>query len=440
MNLRPQAELEELLATSYPDDPFGRIEPTLYLTAAMTGLRQGELLGLRWRDVDFDARKLCVVSPFVRGEFGDPKSAGSGRSVPMAERVAIALGELRERSYYAHDRDLAFCHPETGKPLDRSKLVRRFKPALDRAGVHRITFPFRIPGRRTSCSSPATSPRGRSSGYASETPTGPTRRDRPGSSGPTGCSSSASRRSAPPPPELPEHSRGPRRRFRSPRQARPDEPLRAAQLAQLCGWSTPQTASVLKGLDAQGWTAKREPARGPSAYRELVDANAMLAAWSGALAEQPRDVRIAHRATRDAMSILRGKLRAALDPNVRWAASGWAGLELAAPFTTTVPTVHVYVRDEDFAGPLSHAIENAGLRELDEGGRFTFWRADERTLALARKHRGLPVASPPRLYADLSSFGARGQDAADHVKTELIDPLHPASGTGHQGAAAKERA
>ena len=83
-----QAELEQLLAAPYPDDAFGRIEPTLYLTAAMTGLRQGELLGLRWRDVDFDARKVRVVSPFVRGEFGDPKSAGSGRSVPMAERVA----------------------------------------------------------------------------------------------------------------------------------------------------------------------------------------------------------------------------------------------------------------------------------------------------------------------------------------------------------------
>jgi integrase len=135
-----QPELEQLLAAPYPDDPFGRIEPTLYLTAAMTGLRQGELLGLRWRDVDFEARKLRVVSPFVRGEFGDPKSAGSGRSVPMAERVAIALRELRERSYYAHGRDLVFCHPETGKPLDRSKLVRRFKQALARAEVHRITF------------------------------------------------------------------------------------------------------------------------------------------------------------------------------------------------------------------------------------------------------------------------------------------------------------
>jgi integrase len=135
-----QPELEQLLAAPYPDDAFGRIEPTLYLTAAMTGLRQGELLGLRWRDVDFDARKVRVVSPYVRGEFGDPKSAGSGRSVPMAERVADALRSLRSQSVYSRDRDLVFCHPETGKPLDRSKLVRRFKQAIDRAGVHRITF------------------------------------------------------------------------------------------------------------------------------------------------------------------------------------------------------------------------------------------------------------------------------------------------------------
>lgn len=135
-----QDELEQLLAAPYPDDAWGSVEPTLYLTAAMSGLRQGELLGLRWRDVDFDARKLRVVSPFVRGEFDDPKSVRSGRSVPMASRVAEALAELREQSLYPRQKDLVFCHPQTGAPLDRSKLIRRFKQALERAGVHRITF------------------------------------------------------------------------------------------------------------------------------------------------------------------------------------------------------------------------------------------------------------------------------------------------------------
>jgi integrase len=135
-----QPELEKLLALPYPADAFGQIEPTLYLTAAMTGLRQGELIGLRWRDVDFDARKVRVVSPYVRGEFNDPKSEDSGRSVPMAKRVADALTDLRERSLYPADHDLVFGHAETGHPLDRSKLVRRFKKALERAEVRRITF------------------------------------------------------------------------------------------------------------------------------------------------------------------------------------------------------------------------------------------------------------------------------------------------------------
>ncbi len=135
-----QRELEQLLAAEYPDDAWGRIEPTLYLTAAMTGLRQGELLGLRWRDVDLVARKVRVVSPYVRGEFGDPKSEGSGRSVPLAVRVADALAGLREDSAYQTDGDLVFCHPESGRPLDRSKLVRRFKLAVTRAEVRPVTF------------------------------------------------------------------------------------------------------------------------------------------------------------------------------------------------------------------------------------------------------------------------------------------------------------
>lgn len=135
-----QRELEALLGVDYPRDAFGAIEPTLYLTAAMTGLRQGELLGLRWRDVDFRARKVRVVSPYVRGEFVDPKSARSARSVPLGERVAIALSDLRESSLYARDEDLVFAHPETGRPLDRSKLIRRFKAAIQTAGVRQITF------------------------------------------------------------------------------------------------------------------------------------------------------------------------------------------------------------------------------------------------------------------------------------------------------------
>ncbi len=135
-----QPQLDTLIAGVYPDDVFGSIEPTLYLTAAMTGLRQGELLGLRWRDVDFTARRVRVVSPYVRGEFDDTKSIDSSRSVPMASHVSQALTDLRGRSLYSTPGDLVFCHPETGHPLDRSKLTRRFAKALTANAIPKVTF------------------------------------------------------------------------------------------------------------------------------------------------------------------------------------------------------------------------------------------------------------------------------------------------------------
>ncbi len=135
-----QPKLDRLIAGAFPEDALGSVERALYLTAAMTGLRQGELLGLRWRDVDFNARRVRVVSPYVRGEFADPKSEGSGRSVPMATLVAKELAELRLRSFYSADDELVFAHPETGNPMDRSKLTRRFAAALERAGLPKVTF------------------------------------------------------------------------------------------------------------------------------------------------------------------------------------------------------------------------------------------------------------------------------------------------------------
>lgn len=203
-----------------------------------------------------------------------------------------------------------------------------------------------------------------------------------------------------------------------------DRPVLTEQLAQMSGWSASRTASVLKGFDAQGWTVKRGPARGPRAYRELSDAEGMLDAWSHQLIDAPREARYAHRATRDSMGLLTKVLRPTLDEHVQWAVSGWAGLELAAPYATAVTGLHIYVSTEDFVSRLSVAVETAGLREVKDAGLVTFWAAERRILRLASTHRGIPVVSLPRLYADLDGFGARGHDAAAHVRRELIEPLH----------------
>lgn len=127
------AELEALHRTP-PDTPLGNVDRTLYLVGANTGLRQGELLGLRWRNVDWMARRVRVVRNFVRGEHGSPKS-GKGRSVPMSETVARELERHFKRSRFNGDDDFVFCHPETGKELERSRLLKRFKAAVLKADI-----------------------------------------------------------------------------------------------------------------------------------------------------------------------------------------------------------------------------------------------------------------------------------------------------------------
>jgi integrase len=74
-------ELEALLR-AVPDDDLGAVERAMYLTAAMTGMRQGELLALRWMDIDWLAGRIRVRRNYVRGEFGTPKSKRSSRSPP----------------------------------------------------------------------------------------------------------------------------------------------------------------------------------------------------------------------------------------------------------------------------------------------------------------------------------------------------------------------
>jgi integrase len=122
------------------DDALGRVERALYLTAAMTGMRQGELFALRWMDVDWLAHRVRVRRNYVLGQFGTPKSKRSSRSIPLADQVARELELLFQASSFQGDADLVFGHPHTGRPLDRSRTLKRFKAALARGGVREIRF------------------------------------------------------------------------------------------------------------------------------------------------------------------------------------------------------------------------------------------------------------------------------------------------------------
>jgi integrase len=113
-------------------------DAALFVTAAYTGLRQGELRALRWYDVDFKKRLVHVRRGYTHGVLGPTKS-GRVRSVPLIDEVAKVLEELAERDLFTAPEDLVFPNI-VGKPLDDTKLRRRFYAALDRAGLKRIRF------------------------------------------------------------------------------------------------------------------------------------------------------------------------------------------------------------------------------------------------------------------------------------------------------------
>ncbi len=113
-------------------------DAAIYLTAAFTGLRRGELIALHWRDVDFNGQAIRVRAGYSQGALSTPKS-GRVRSVPMAPDVAQALAKLGQREHFTGPDDLVF-PGETGGFLDGSALRRRYHLALRTAGLRPLRF------------------------------------------------------------------------------------------------------------------------------------------------------------------------------------------------------------------------------------------------------------------------------------------------------------
>jgi integrase len=110
----------------------------VFLTAAFTGLRRGELIALRWRDVDFQRSSIRVSGSYANGRLTTPKS-GRGRVVPMVPELASVLAQLGQRLDFVGDDDLVF-PGDHGRYLDGSALRRRFVTACERAGLRPIRF------------------------------------------------------------------------------------------------------------------------------------------------------------------------------------------------------------------------------------------------------------------------------------------------------------
>ena len=111
----------------------------LLMAAVLTGLRQGELLGLQWSDVDWQARQVYVRRSWSGGRMYEPKTKTSRRRVPIPDELLTPLREWRLRCPKGA-LDLVFPNGD-GKPQNPSNLLRRgFFPALRRAGLRRIRF------------------------------------------------------------------------------------------------------------------------------------------------------------------------------------------------------------------------------------------------------------------------------------------------------------
>jgi integrase len=114
-------------------------DAAIFLTAAFTGLRRGELLALRWRDVDFSGSVIRVRASYHEGVLSTPKSE-KVRSVPAGPGCCDCLATLADRDeLVVGDDDLVFVG-DGGGYLDGSALRRRYDDAISRAGLRRLLF------------------------------------------------------------------------------------------------------------------------------------------------------------------------------------------------------------------------------------------------------------------------------------------------------------
>jgi len=125
---------------------------TLYLLALGLGLRQGELLALRWQDVDLDAGSVRVTHTLQRLHgaapvLAEPKTLKSRRSLSLPAPVLTALREHRKRQLAERlvageawqDGEFVFCSA-IGTPLESHAVTHRLVRQLAAAGLPRVTF------------------------------------------------------------------------------------------------------------------------------------------------------------------------------------------------------------------------------------------------------------------------------------------------------------
>ena len=149
MNFYDENQAQKMLITAkVMNDRFY----ALYHLAVSTGMRQGELLGLKWPDLDWDYGLLQVQRQLTKKsgggfEFSAPKTKAGIRRIDLGDNSLSILRDHLQLQYQEiaqageawQDNDLIF--PSTiGTPNDRDNLRKRFKAVLEEAGLPEIRF------------------------------------------------------------------------------------------------------------------------------------------------------------------------------------------------------------------------------------------------------------------------------------------------------------
>lgn len=115
-------------------------ERTLVLLAASTGLRQSEIFGLKWGDIDFERGTMSVIRSIVYGVVGPCKTEASQKPVPMHPTLADALMQWRKRCAYIKIEDWVFASKRYRgrRPYWGQAILRKYiRPAAQRVGIQK---------------------------------------------------------------------------------------------------------------------------------------------------------------------------------------------------------------------------------------------------------------------------------------------------------------
>ncbi len=113
---------------------------TMCIVAMCLGLRVSEILGLKWKDIDWEGLRLAVRQAYVYGQEGELKTQASQRWMPLDRLLAEKLREHKKKfASFGNSETWVFANPETGRPYWPGRIQENWLvPAAQKAGLGRI--------------------------------------------------------------------------------------------------------------------------------------------------------------------------------------------------------------------------------------------------------------------------------------------------------------